>query len=85
MVYLKTSWIHLSNVQQGKKKVVDNNNFCKKFILFCLFPIRSLDLSAYVPMSATPSPPQDRPSFVYDLFAVSVSTKSSFCRSRRHV
>ncbi|GAA5806256.1 hypothetical protein HPULCUR_011787 [Helicostylum pulchrum] len=34
-------------------------------------PIRSLDLSGYVPMSITPSPPQDRPSFIYDLYAVS--------------
>ncbi|KAI8095706.1 hypothetical protein BDF21DRAFT_353504 [Thamnidium elegans] len=34
-------------------------------------PIRSLDLSGYVPMSITPSPPQDRPSFIYNLFAVS--------------
>ncbi|CAO3630431.1 unnamed protein product [Mucor fragilis] len=32
---------------------------------------RGLDLSGYVPMSMTPSPPQDRPSFVYDLYAVS--------------
>lgn len=34
-------------------------------------PTRSLDLSGYVPMTSTPSPPQDRPSFKYDLFAVS--------------
>lgn len=33
---------------------------------------RNLDLSGYVPMSMTPSPPQDRPSFIYDLYAVSV-------------
>ncbi|KAL0136154.1 hypothetical protein V8B55DRAFT_1370615 [Mucor lusitanicus] len=32
---------------------------------------RGLDLSGYVPMAMTPSPPQDRPSFVYDLYAVS--------------
>ncbi|KAK4521597.1 uncharacterized protein ATC70_004126 [Mucor velutinosus] len=32
---------------------------------------RGLDLSGYVPTSMTPSPPQDRPSFVYDLYAVS--------------
>ncbi|KAL7321944.1 ubiquitin-specific protease doa4 [Mucor circinelloides] len=32
---------------------------------------RGLDLSGYVPMSMTPSPPQDRPLFVYDLYAVS--------------
>jgi hypothetical protein len=33
---------------------------------------RGLDLSGYVPSSMIPSPPQDRPSFIYDLYAVSV-------------
>lgn len=44
---------------------------------FCVC-FRSLDLSGYVPMSITPSPPQDRPSFIYDLYAVSVSRRSKF-------
>lgn len=51
----------------------------KKKYQLSLFPNdRSLDLSGYVPMTVTPSPPQDRPSYVYDLYAVSVSIKSSF-------
>ncbi|KAI8639614.1 hypothetical protein BD408DRAFT_434945 [Parasitella parasitica] len=45
--------------------------FRNKLDIMVKCPTRSLDLSGYVPMSMTPSPPQDRPSFIYDLYAVS--------------
>ncbi|KAI9480364.1 MAG: hypothetical protein EXX96DRAFT_562325 [Benjaminiella poitrasii] len=45
--------------------------FKNKLDVMVKCPTRSLDLSDYVPMSMTPSPPQDRPSFIYDLYAVS--------------
>ncbi|KAI7888229.1 uncharacterized protein EV154DRAFT_448216 [Mucor mucedo] len=45
--------------------------FKNKLDIIVKCPTRSLDLSGYVPMTVTPSPPQDRPSYVYDLYAVS--------------
>ncbi|KAI7897645.1 uncharacterized protein BX663DRAFT_527436 [Cokeromyces recurvatus] len=53
------------------KRISPDGLFKNKMDTIVKCPTRSLDLSDYIPTSMTPAPSQDRPSYIYDLYAVS--------------